>query len=70
MNWMERLMSDEPGRWKLSDLRTMLDDGEGPVMNELSKIADLLENEGNKNFILGKVIIENDLHKDEESDND
>lgn len=65
-------MSNEPGRWKLSDLRTMLDDGEGPVMDELIKIADLLENEGNQNFVLGKVIIENDLRGDdgEESDDD
>lgn len=63
-------MSNEPGRWKLSDLKRFIDDGDGPVGDELSKIATLLEEEESSNFIFGKVIIENDLINDDDKESD
>jgi hypothetical protein len=61
---------NEPGRWKLSDLKTFIDDGEGPVADELNKIVKIMEEEHNSNFILGKVIIENDILDDDDDEED
>jgi hypothetical protein len=63
----------EPGRWQLSELKQFIDDGDGPIADELNKIVKILEEEKNSNFILGKIIIENDMIEDdddEEDDND
>ena len=58
--------NNDPGRWSLADLMQCLNDSEGPLHEHLTRIANLLETEGNQNFILGKVIIENDLEAEEE----
>lgn len=62
----------DSGRWKLSDVKALVDstgDG-GKVLETLANIVQLLEAEQSSNFIIGKVIIENDLLDAEEEEND
>ena len=60
----------DPGNWKLSELHQLIDDGEGPIADELNKIVKIMEEEKNSNFILGKVIITNDMLDDDEDEDD
>jgi hypothetical protein len=63
----------EPGRWKLSDLKQLIEcstAASGQVISELRSAATILEDEESTNFIFGKVIIENDLLNEEADDGD
>lgn len=59
-----------PGEWKLSDVKALIE-GEtedNPIVEVLSKIFTMTTEEANPNFILGKVVIENDLLDDDEDE--
>jgi hypothetical protein len=58
---------NDPGRWSLVDLKQCLENGDGPLYDHLMSISELIEQEKSSNFILAKVIIENDLD-DEDAD--
>lgn len=63
---------NDPGRWKLSDVKALVEStgDDGAVLETLSKIAKMVEDEQSSNFILGKVIIENDLLDDDDEEDD
>lgn len=63
----------EPGEWTLSDLKSLIETStaaDGHIISTLRKIADMMEKEQMSNFILGKVIITNDLSDDEDEEED
>jgi hypothetical protein len=67
-------MSDDI-RINASDLVALRDSGDienslETFFNKLEEIATLLETEGNPNFIIGKVIVVNDIADEEEESED
>lgn len=66
--WMT--MSD-PFKWALSDVKNVIEGNPAPdshIIETLRTIVTIMEEEQNSNFILGKVIIENDMLDDDDDD--
>lgn len=65
-------MSD-PGTWALSDVKNVIEGNPEPdshIVDTLRKIVTIMEDEQSAKFILGKVIIKNDLLDDDEDEDD
>lgn len=59
----------DAGRWTLSDLKQLLEcatSADGHIVSTLRSIVKIMEEEQNSNFILGKVVIVNDLLEEDE----
>lgn len=61
----------DAGQWRLSDLKNLIEcatAADGHVIDTLRNIVKLMEEEQSTNFILGKVIIENDMLDDDDDE--
>lgn len=65
-------MAQDPGQWTLSELQDLVEtvEGDGHIISVLRQIVETLKEEQNPNFILGKVVITNDLLDDEDDEED
>lgn len=65
-------MAQDPGQWTLSELQDLVEtvEGDGHIISVLRQIVETLKEEQNPNFILGKVVITNDLLEDEDDEED